>query len=116
MAHLEPSLTTKVLDACRSNMYAMMRHNGSYSITLAARAFSSALFVFLAFEAAHVLFEVYATQVSAIGEGRERALLTHVMFLQPMSVSQFGSNPNQVLLSGLRAADPYYQVRFLPSS
>ncbi|GAA5875593.1 hypothetical protein JCM3774_006112 [Rhodotorula dairenensis] len=73
----------------RSNMYAMMRHNGSYSITLAARAFSSALFVFLAFEAAHVLFEVYATQ--------------------PMSVSQFGSNPNQVLLSGLRSADPYYQ-------
>ncbi|GAA5989355.1 hypothetical protein JCM10908_001275 [Rhodotorula pacifica] len=73
----------------RSNMYAMMRHNGSYSITLAARAFSSGLFIFLAFEATHVLFEVYATQ--------------------PMTVSQFGSNPNQVLLSGLRSSDPYYQ-------
>lgn len=49
----------------RSNMYAMMRHNGSYSVTLAARAFSSALFIFLVFESTHVLFEVYATQVSA---------------------------------------------------
>lgn len=48
----------------RSNMYAMMRHNGSYSVTLAARAFSSALFIFLVFESTHVLFEVYATQVS----------------------------------------------------
>lgn len=28
-----------------------------------------------------------------------------------MTVSQFGSKPNQVLLSGLRSADPYYQVR-----
>jgi hypothetical protein len=33
------------------------------------------------------------------------------MTLQPMTVSQFGSKPNQVLLSGLRSADPYYQVR-----
>ncbi|KWU46467.1 hypothetical protein RHOSPDRAFT_15271 [Rhodotorula sp. JG-1b] len=73
----------------RSNMYAMMRHNGSYSVTLAARAFSSALFIFLVFESTHVLFEVYATQ--------------------PMTVSQFGSKPNQVLLSGLRSSDPYYQ-------
>ena len=55
-----PSLSTH-----RSNMYAMMRHNGSYSVTLAARAFSSALLIFLVFESTHVLFEVYATQVSA---------------------------------------------------
>ncbi|GAA6012974.1 hypothetical protein JCM8202_002972 [Rhodotorula sphaerocarpa] len=73
----------------RTNMFDMMRHNGSYSITLAARAFSSAFFVFLLFEATHVLFEVYATQ--------------------PMSVSQFGSNSNQVLLSGLRSSAPYFQ-------
>ena len=33
------------------------------------------------------------------------------MILQPMTVSQFGSKPNQVLLSGLRSSDPYYQVR-----
>lgn len=28
-----------------------------------------------------------------------------------MSVSQFASNPNQALLSGLRSSDPYFKVR-----
>ena len=40
-----------------------MRYNGAYSLTLAARAFSSAMLFFLVAEAAHVCFEVYATQV-----------------------------------------------------
>ncbi|GAA5963037.1 hypothetical protein JCM21900_002318 [Sporobolomyces salmonicolor] len=73
----------------RPHLYSMMRHNGAYSITLAARALSSSLLHFLAWEAAHVCFEVYATQ--------------------PMSVSQFSPNPNQCLLSGLRSSEPYYQ-------
>ncbi|GAA5863792.1 hypothetical protein JCM1840_005768 [Sporobolomyces johnsonii] len=73
----------------RPHLYSMMRHNGAYSITLAARALSSSLLLFLAWEAAHVCFEVYATQ--------------------PMSVSQFSPNPNQCLLSGLRSSEPYYQ-------
>ncbi|CEQ39790.1 SPOSA6832_01337 [Sporobolomyces salmonicolor] len=74
----------------RPHLYSMMRHNGAYSVTLAARALSSSLLHFLAWEAAHVCFEVYATQ--------------------PMSVSQFSPNPNQCLLSGLRSSEPYYQV------
>ncbi|GAA5919791.1 hypothetical protein JCM1841_005864 [Sporobolomyces salmonicolor] len=73
----------------RPHLYSMMRHNGAYSVTLAARALSSSLLHFLAWEAAHVCFEVYATQ--------------------PMSVSQFSPNPNQCLLSGLRSSEPYYQ-------
>lgn len=88
-----------------------MRHNGSYSITLAARAFSSAFFVFLLFEATHVLFEVYATQVSRPFVILYEPLRADAdLHQQPMSVSQFGSNPNQVLLSGLRSSDPYFQV------
>lgn len=45
----------------------MMRYNGAMSLTLAARAFSSTLFLFLVIEATHVLFEVYATQVCPLG-------------------------------------------------
>ncbi|GAA5984691.1 hypothetical protein JCM11641_004564 [Rhodosporidiobolus odoratus] len=73
----------------RPHLWSMMRYNGAYSVTLAARALSSTLLHFLVWEAAHVCFEVYATQ--------------------PMTVSQFGSNPNQSLLSGLRSQDAYYQ-------
>ncbi|GAA6064070.1 hypothetical protein JCM10212_001476 [Sporobolomyces blumeae] len=73
----------------RPHLYTMMRHSGAYSLTLAARALSSSFLCFAVWEAAHACFEVYATQ--------------------PMTVSQFGSNPNQALLSGLRSADPYYQ-------
>ncbi|BGP13789.1 hypothetical protein JCM10213v2_001727 [Rhodosporidiobolus nylandii] len=73
----------------RPHLWSMMRYNGAYSITLAARAASSALLHFLVWEAAHVCFEVYATQ--------------------PISVSAFAPNPNQALLSGLRSSDPYYK-------
>ncbi|BGO89507.1 hypothetical protein NBRC10512_003968 [Rhodotorula toruloides] len=82
LAHVLPTWS-------RPYMYAMMRHSGAYSLTLATRAFASALLFFLAWEAAHVCFDVYATH--------------------PMLVSQFAPNPNQALLSGLRASDPYYQ-------
>ncbi|GAA6055758.1 hypothetical protein JCM3770_006146 [Rhodotorula araucariae] len=82
LAHVLPVWT-------RSHLYSVMRYNGAYSLTLAARACSSALLFFLVAEAAHVCFEVYATQ--------------------PMTVSQFASNPNQALLSGLRSSDPYFK-------
>ncbi|GEM09572.1 nucleoporin protein Ndc1-Nup family protein [Rhodotorula toruloides] len=82
LAHVLPTWS-------RPYMYTMMRHSGAYSLTLATRAFASALLFFLAWEAAHICFEVYATH--------------------PMLVSQFAPNPNQALLSGLRASDPYYQ-------
>lgn len=94
-------------------MYAMMRHSGAYSLTLAARAFASALLFFLAWEAAHVCFEVYATHVSPRSSTRSLAAMAYSV-LQPMLVSQFAPNPNQALLSGLRSDDPYYQVRSLP--
>ncbi|GAA5890298.1 hypothetical protein JCM16303_005323 [Sporobolomyces ruberrimus] len=73
----------------RPHLYTMMRHSGSYSFTLATRTFSTGFLFFILWEATHVIFEVYATQ--------------------PMSVSQFASNPNQSLLSGLRSKEPYYQ-------
>ncbi|BGP45937.1 hypothetical protein JCM10450v2_001772 [Rhodotorula kratochvilovae] len=82
LAHVLPVWT-------RSHLYSVMRYNGAYSLTLAARAFSSAMLFFLVAEAAYVCFEVYATQ--------------------PMTVSQFASNPNQALLSGLRSSDPYFK-------
>ncbi|GAA5885250.1 hypothetical protein JCM6882_009539 [Rhodosporidiobolus microsporus] len=73
----------------RPYLWSMMRYNGAYSLTLAARALSFATMHFLLWEATHVCFEVYATQ--------------------PMTVSQFAPNPNQALLSGLRSTDAYYQ-------
>ncbi|GAA5822909.1 hypothetical protein JCM11251_004420 [Rhodosporidiobolus azoricus] len=73
----------------RPYLWSMMRFNGAYSITLAARALSFATLHFLLWEATNVCFEVYATH--------------------PMTVSQFGSHPNQALLSGLRSKDSYYQ-------
>ncbi|GAA6029218.1 hypothetical protein JCM8097_003574 [Rhodosporidiobolus ruineniae] len=73
----------------RPYFWSMMRYNGAYSLTLAARACSFAALHFLIWEAAHVCFEVYASQ--------------------PMTVSQFAPNPNQALLSGLRSSEPYYQ-------
>ncbi|GAA5896308.1 hypothetical protein JCM8208_001844 [Rhodotorula glutinis] len=82
LAHVLPFWT-------RSHLYSIMRYNGAYSVTLATRALASALLFFLVCEAAHVCFEVYATQ--------------------PMTVSQFASNPNQALLSGLRSTNPYFK-------
>ncbi|GAA5933058.1 Ndc1p [Sporobolomyces koalae] len=73
----------------RPHLYTIMKHSGAYSFTLALRAVSSSFMFFVLWEATHIIFEVYATQ--------------------PMSVSQFASNPNQSLLSGLRSDDPYYQ-------
>ncbi|GAA5848333.1 hypothetical protein JCM8547_004480 [Rhodosporidiobolus lusitaniae] len=73
----------------RPHLWSAMRYNGAYSVTLAARAVSSAVLHFLVWEAAHVCFEVYATQ--------------------PMTVSQFSPSPNQALISGLHSCDPYYQ-------
>lgn len=52
---------------CSTHLFSMMRYNGAMSLTLAARAFSSTLFIFLVIEATHVLFEVYATQVCPLG-------------------------------------------------
>ncbi|GAA5942734.1 hypothetical protein JCM3775_005030 [Rhodotorula graminis] len=82
LAHILPVWT-------RSHLYSIMRYNGAYSLTLATRSLASALLFFLACEAGHVCFEVYATQ--------------------PMAVSQFASNPNQALLSGLRSSNPYFK-------
>ncbi|GAA5828296.1 hypothetical protein JCM5353_003289 [Sporobolomyces roseus] len=73
----------------RPHLYTMMRHSGSYSFTLALRSIASCFLMFTLWEITHAIFEVYATQ--------------------PMSVSQFASNPNQSLLSGLRSDEPYYQ-------
>ncbi|GAA5830168.1 hypothetical protein JCM3766R1_002807 [Sporobolomyces carnicolor] len=73
----------------RPHLYTLMKHSGAYSPTLATRAISSGFLFLTLWEVTNVVFEVYATQ--------------------PMSVSQFASNPNQSLLSGLRAQDPYYQ-------
>ncbi|GAA5853714.1 hypothetical protein JCM9279_000285 [Rhodotorula babjevae] len=82
LAHVLPVWT-------RAHLYSIMRYNGAYSLTLATRALASALLFFLVCEAGHVCFEVYATQ--------------------PMTVSQFASNPNQALLSGLRSSNPYFK-------
>ncbi|GAA5990201.1 hypothetical protein JCM5350_001083 [Sporobolomyces pararoseus] len=73
----------------RPHLYTLMKHSGAYSFTLAARAISTCFMFFTLWEVTNVIFEVYATQ--------------------PMSVSQFASNPNQTLLSGLRSREPYYQ-------
>jgi len=89
-----------------------MRYNGAYSLTLATRALASALLFFLVCEAGHVCFEVYATQVRPSppsSRGDEQA--ADDLSLQPMTVSQFASNPNQALLSGLRSSNPYFKVR-----
>ncbi|GAA6012085.1 hypothetical protein JCM11491_001745 [Sporobolomyces phaffii] len=73
----------------RPHLYTLMRHSGAYSFTLALRAVATSFLFSAMWEATHVIFEVYTTQ--------------------PMSVSQFGSNPNQSLLSGLRSKEPYFQ-------
>ncbi|GAA5951721.1 hypothetical protein JCM3765_003094 [Sporobolomyces pararoseus] len=73
----------------RPHLYTLMKHSGAYSFTLAARAISTSFMFFTLWEVTNVIFEVYATQ--------------------PMSVSQFASNPNQTLLSGLRSSESYYQ-------
>ncbi|GAA6004621.1 hypothetical protein JCM10207_000958 [Rhodosporidiobolus poonsookiae] len=74
----------------RPYFWSMMRYNGAYSVTLAARAYSFTLLHFLVWEAVHVCFDVYATQ--------------------RMNVSQFAPNPNEALLSGLRSTDLYYHT------
>lgn len=104
-------------NSSRPHLYTLMKHSGAYSPTLATRAISSGFLFLTLWEVTNVVFEVYATQVSVKLEyseqgGRQLILLES----QPMSVSQFASNPNQSLLSGLRAQDPYYQVRTESSS
>lgn len=98
-----------------------MRHSGSYSFTLALRSIASCFLMFTLWEITHAIFEVYATQVSSYKNSGnllhptvQRKLIRVIMIddsRQPMSVSQFASNPNQSLLSGLRSDEPYYQVR-----
>ncbi|GAA5911686.1 nucleoporin NDC1 [Sporobolomyces salmoneus] len=73
----------------RTHLYTLMKHSGAYSLTLAIRTISTSFLFLSLWEITNVIFEVYATQ--------------------PMSISQFASNPNQSLLSGLRSRDPYYQ-------
>ncbi|KDE03934.1 hypothetical protein MVLG_05626 [Microbotryum lychnidis-dioicae p1A1 Lamole] len=73
----------------RPYLYSLLKHNAAFSLTLASRSLMSSLLVFGVWEAAHVCFDVYASQ--------------------PLNISHFSVNPNQCLLSGLRNTDAYYQ-------
>lgn len=67
----------------------MIRHSVATSPSLLLRALASTALTLTIWEAAHVCFEVYATQT--------------------MTVSQFAPKPNQTLLSGLYSPDAYFQ-------
>lgn len=45
----------------------MLRSNAAYSFTLIARSIASSSLIFVVWEVAHVVFEVYATHVSCLG-------------------------------------------------
>jgi len=77
------------LSSCRPYLHTLLRHSVATSPSLILRAVASSALLLAVWETAHVVFDVYATH--------------------PLSVSHYAPKPNQALLSGLYAADPYFQ-------